>query len=82
MATWTTAAGYLLFYPLDTVRRRMMMQSGRKDILYNGSIDWAKKILINEGPRGFFKGLVPQLTKSIGTSVFLVTNEAIQKKFN
>ena len=82
LATLTTAAGYLLFYPLDTVRRRMMMQSGRNDILYKGSIDWAKKIFIKEGPRGFFKGLIPQLTKSVGTSVFLVINEGIQRNFN
>jgi solute carrier family 25 (adenine nucleotide translocator) protein 4/5/6/31 len=37
-------------YPLDTVRRRLMMQSGRKgkdgkkEVLYNGTIDCFKKI--------------------------------------
>lgn len=35
-ASGTTALGYLTCYPLDTVRRRMMMQSGRKDVLYPG----------------------------------------------
>jgi len=45
-----TAVAGLISYPLDTVRRRLMMQSGRKgkdgkkEILYNGTIDCFKKI--------------------------------------
>jgi len=42
----TVGAG-VLSYPLDTVRRRLMMQSGRKgaDIQYTGTMDCFKKIL-------------------------------------
>ena len=45
-------------YPLDTVRRRLMMQSGLKgaDIQYTGTMDCFAKILKNEGPLAFFKG--------------------------
>jgi len=45
-----TAIAGLLSYPLDTVRRRLMMQSGRKgadgkkEVLYNGTLDCFKKI--------------------------------------
>lgn len=45
-----TAVAGLMSYPLDTVRRRLMMQSGRKgadgkkEILYNGTIDCFRKI--------------------------------------
>jgi len=45
-----TAIAGLLSYPLDTVRRRLMMQSGRKtadgkkEVLYNGTIDCFRKI--------------------------------------
>jgi len=45
-----TAVAGLISYPLDTVRRRLMMQSGRKgkdgkkEVLYNGTLDCFKKI--------------------------------------
>ena len=48
--------GYLLSYPFDTVSRRLMMQSGRKDVLYTGSVDCFIKIARNEGLKGFYKG--------------------------
>ena len=81
LATFTTASGYFFFYPLDTIRRRMMMQSGRRDKLYSGSFDWACKILRKEGAKGFYKGITAQLTKSLGTSVFLVANELAHKLY-
>lgn len=37
----------IIAYPFDTVRRRMMMQAGRKDILYKSSTDCWKKILVS-----------------------------------
>jgi len=42
----TVGAG-VLSYPLDTIRRRLMMQSGKKgaDIQYTGTFDCARKIL-------------------------------------
>jgi len=50
----TVSAG-LASYPLDTIRRRMMMTSGAKE-KYNGSIDCARKIVKNEGVASLFKG--------------------------
>jgi len=50
----TVAAG-LASYPIDTVRRRMMMTSGQA-VKYNGSIDCAVQVLKNEGVLSFFKG--------------------------
>ena len=53
-------SGFLLYYPFDTVSRRLMMQSGRKDVLYAGTVDCFKKIAQNEGLKGFYKGgLIP-----------------------
>lgn len=37
--TLTTAVPNFALYPLDTIRRRMMMQSGRKDRLYKNTLD-------------------------------------------
>lgn len=50
----TVTAG-LMSYPIDTVRRRMMMTSGQA-VKYNGSIDCAKQILKNEGFMSMMKG--------------------------
>ena len=34
----TVSAG-ITSYPLDTIRRRLMMQSGRSDVLYKNTLD-------------------------------------------
>ena len=43
----TVTAG-LFSYPIDTIRRRMMMTSGQA-VKFKGSIDCAMKIMKNEG---------------------------------
>merc|ERR1712087_859195 len=50
----TVSAG-LASYPIDTIRRRMMMTSGAA-VKYKGSLDAARHILVNEGVASFFKG--------------------------
>jgi len=50
----TFTAG-LISYPLDTIRRRMMMTSGEA-AKYNGSIDCGLQIFRKEGVASFFKG--------------------------
>jgi solute carrier family 25 (adenine nucleotide translocator) protein 4/5/6/31 len=50
----TVTAG-ILSYPIDTIRRRMMMTSGG-GVKYSGSIDCAAQIMKNEGFTSFFKG--------------------------
>jgi len=50
----TVSAG-IMSYPIDTIRRRMMMTSGQA-VKYSGSLDAARHILVNEGVASFFKG--------------------------
>lgn len=50
----TVSAG-ILSYPIDTIRRRMMMTSGQA-VKYNGSLDCTQQIMKNEGVKSFFKG--------------------------
>lgn len=77
--TVTTVAG-LVSYPFDTVRRRLMMQSGRKDkVLYTGTIDCWRKILVNEGSRAFFKGAVSNIIRGSGGAFVLVIYDEIKK---
>lgn len=74
----TTAAG-IISYPFDTVRRRIMMQAGRKEKLYTGTLDCWKKILVNEGPRAFFKGALSNALRGSGGALVLVLYDQFQK---
>eukprot|EP01132_Coremiostelium_polycephalum_P002687 gene2687-3332_t len=74
----TTMAG-VVSYPFDTVRRRMMMQSGRADILYKSTFDCWKKIITNEGPRALFHGALSNAIRGSGGALVLVIYDEIQK---
>jgi len=50
----TVTAG-LCSYPIDTIRRRMMMTSGEA-VKYSGSIDCTVQVLKGEGVLSFYKG--------------------------
>jgi len=50
-----TVVSGLISYPIDTIRRRMMMTSGAA-VKYNGSLDCTMQILKTEGVPSFFKG--------------------------
>merc|ERR1712066_673352 len=50
----TIGAG-LMSYPIDTIRRRMMMTSGSA-VKYKGSVDCGMQILKNEGFMSMMKG--------------------------
>jgi solute carrier family 25 (adenine nucleotide translocator) protein 4/5/6/31 len=76
----TTLSG-LLSYPLDTVRRRLMMQSGQKEILYRGTADCFAKIYANEGPKAFFKGALSNIFRGAGASLVLVLYDEMQMYF-
>lgn len=47
-----TVGSGIMSYPLDTVRRRLMMNAGRTgaDKMYDGTMDCFRKIYANEGP--------------------------------
>lgn len=51
-------------YPLDTVRRRMMMTSGQA-VKYNGAFDCFKKIVANEGVYSLFKGCGANILRAV-----------------
>jgi len=67
----TVSAG-VVSYPLDTIRRRLMMQSGRSDVLYKNTLDCFQKILKNEGPKAFFKGSLSNVIRGTGGALVLV----------
>jgi len=75
----TTVSG-IISYPFDTVRRRLMMQSGRKggEVMYSGTIDCWKKIAKNEGSGAFFKGAFSNVLRGTGGALVLVMYDEIQ----
>lgn len=79
IAQVVTVSSGILSYPWDTVRRRMMMQSGRKDILYKNSFDCAVKIIKKEGPTALFKGALSNIFRGTGGALVLAIYDEIQK---
>lgn len=77
-AQFVTVTAGIASYPLDTVRRRLMMQSGRADVMYTGTVDCFKKILKNEGPKAFFKGSLSNVLRGTGGALVLVFYDRIQ----
>jgi len=69
----TTFAG-IMSYPFDTVRRRMMMQSGRPkaEQAYKNTMDCWAKIGKQEGPGAFFKGAFSNVLRGTGGALVLV----------
>jgi len=81
IAQSVTAVAGIISYPFDTVRRRMMMQSGRKgaDIMYTGTINCWQKIFKDEGAKAFFKGAWSNVIRGAGGAFVLVLYDEIKK---
>jgi len=79
IAQVVTVGSGILSYPWDTVRRRMMMQSGRKDVLYKNTWDCAVKIVKNEGMGAMFKGALSNVFRGTGGALVLAIYDEIQK---
>lgn len=76
----TTTAG-LAAYPFDTVRRRMMLQSGRKatEIAYESTWHCWNTIAKQEGSIGFYKGALSNILRGFGGAMILVMYDEIRK---
>lgn len=75
----TVSAG-IISYPLDTVRRRLMMTSGQGEKLYNGTLDCFAKIYAREGWQAFFKGCLSNVIRGTGGALVLTFYDKIQDK--
>ncbi|GLT25588.1 hypothetical protein SLA2020_007090 [Shorea laevis] len=77
----TTSAG-LLSYPLDTVRRRIMMQSGLEQPMYLSTLDCWKTIYRTEGIASFYRGALSNMFRSTGAAAILVLYDEVKKFMN
>lgn len=72
----TTGAG-IASYPLDTVRRRMMMTSGEA-VKYKNSFDAAKQIVAREGVKSLFKGAGANILRGVAGAGVLSIYDQLQ----
>ena len=72
IANCVTMASGVCSYPIDTVRRRMQMDVGKKKRVYKNSLHCFKKIMRKEGMEGMFKGCLSNIFRGIGASLVLV----------
>jgi len=75
-----TIAG-LVAYPIDTIRRRLMMQSGVpvEERMYKGTFDCYSKTLKNEGGAAFFKGAGSNVLRGLGGAIVLAVYDEFKK---
>ena len=78
------AFGAFMVYPIDLVKTRMQNQRNERvgQVLYKNSFDCASKVIRNEGIKGLYSGVLPQL---IGVApekaIKLTVNDLVRGKF-
>ncbi len=77
--TVTTVSG-IVSYPFDTVRRRMMMQSGLpvNERMYKSTVHCWATIAKTEGSKAFFKGALSNVFRGMGGAFVLVLYDEIK----
>merc|ERR1712042_110500 len=75
----TVTAG-LMSYPIDTIRRRMMMTSGG-GVAYKGSIDCAMQIMKNEGFMSMMKGAGANVLRGVAGAGVLAGFDKFQAMY-
>lgn len=82
VAQGVTSSAGMVSYPLDTVRRRMMMQSGLEQPVYSNTLDCWRKIYRTEGIFSFYRGAVSSMFRSTGSAAILVLYDEVKKFMN
>lgn len=66
--------------PLDVVKTRMQGLEAHK---YKNTFDCAKKIMVNEGPRAFYKGTVPRMGRVVAdVAITFMIYDTFMEYFN
>ncbi|KAJ8772469.1 hypothetical protein K2173_027646 [Erythroxylum novogranatense] len=78
--TISGALGATCVYPLQVIRTRLQAQRSNSATAYKGMSDVFWRTLQNEGCRGFYKGLFPNLLKVVpAASITYMVYEAMKK---
>jgi len=78
LAYGVTVVSGLASYPIDTIRRRMMMTSGEA-VKYKSSLDCATQILKNEGFSAMMRGAGANILRGVAGAGVLSGFDAFQK---
>lgn len=80
IAQFVSVTAGTVCYPIDSVRRRLMMQAGLPldERLYTNSVHAFRRIFLEEGVRGFYFGIGPNLVRSFGGAMLLVSYDAFK----
>ena len=76
--------GVVCVYPIDLVKTRMQNQRTSKSgqLMYRNSIDCFTKVFRNEGPKGLYRGILPQLAGvSPEKAIKLAVNDFLRGRF-
>jgi len=73
----TTIAQFTI-YPLDTIRRRIIMHGGGQRKLYKNSWDCLKVIYKEEGIKGFYKGTTANIARATGGALCMAFYDTIK----
>ncbi|RKF74406.1 Calcium-binding mitochondrial carrier protein Aralar2 [Golovinomyces cichoracearum] len=79
------AFGAFMVYPIDLVKTRMQNQRSSTvgQMLYKNSIDCAKKVVSNEGFKGLYSGILPQLVGvAPEKAIKLTVNDLMRSHFS
>lgn len=81
-----TTTASTISYPIDTIRRRMMMTSGQA-VKYNGALDCARQIVAKEGTKSLFKGCGANILRGVAGAGVISLYDQLQmivfgKKFH
>merc|ERR1719513_173822 len=75
-----TVTSGLMSYPIDTIRRRMMMTSGTA-VKYKGSVDCAVHIMKNEGFMSMMKGAGANILRGVAGAGVLAGFDSFKKLY-
>jgi solute carrier family 25 (adenine nucleotide translocator) protein 4/5/6/31 len=66
-------------YPFDTMQRRLQIEASKpaEEQIYKNMADCGKKILADEGVKGFFKGALANVLRGTGAAIVLVLYDEI-----
>ncbi|EGC35934.1 hypothetical protein DICPUDRAFT_32594 [Dictyostelium purpureum] len=83
-ASASSVCGQLVGYPFHVIKCRLITGGTiANPEKYNGLFDGMKKIISKEGPKGLYKGIMPNFAKSIPShGITFVTYEFFKKAFD
>jgi solute carrier family 25 (mitochondrial adenine nucleotide translocator), member 4/5/6/31 len=81
LAQFVSIAATTVHYRLDSVRRRLMMQSDATKKRYKSAVDCGRQFFVNEGVRGFYQGLGTSYIRSVGAALLLLLYDFFKVSF-